>query len=138
MRKFTFVCSLSAAFIANSTLFVSAQAPNKPVQIFEAVVNGMPDVTKQQIRVLTSTMQPGEKSVRHTHPFPVTIYVVEGALTLITEGKPNVLAKAGEAIVEQPGMAAVAANLSATDVTKVVLFSASQLNTPFLVPVGMR
>jgi quercetin dioxygenase-like cupin family protein len=138
MRKFASALGLSAAFITSFTMFTHAQAPNKPVQILETVVNGMPEAAQQQVRVLTATMQPGEKSVRHTHPFPVTIYVMQGALTLLTDGKPTIVAKAGEAIVEQSGMAAVAANTSATDVTKVVLFYASQPNTPFLVPVGMR
>ncbi len=138
MRKFASACSLSAAFVTAFATLSLAQAPNKPVQIFETVVSGMPSAAEQQVRVLTATMQPGEKSVRHTHAFPVTLYVVEGALTLNIEGKAPIVAKAGEAVIEMPGMKTVAENASAKDVTKVVMFYASQPDTPFLVPVGTQ
>jgi hypothetical protein len=36
------------------------------------LVAGMPQGEKQQIRVLTATLEPGDKTVFHTHRFPVT------------------------------------------------------------------
>jgi quercetin dioxygenase-like cupin family protein len=138
MRKFASLCSLSAALITTFTLVSFGQAPNKPVQILDVTLNGMPTLAQQEVRVLTSTMQPGEKSVTHTHLFPVTIYVMEGELTLNMKGKPAIVAKAGEAVIEQPGLETTAVNTSATEITKVVLFYASEAKTPFLIPVAIK
>jgi quercetin dioxygenase-like cupin family protein len=40
--------------------------------------------------------------VPHTHRFPVTVYVLEGAFTLELKDRPPIIVKAGEAIVEPP------------------------------------
>ena len=135
MRTFIFASSLSAAFIATFATVSQAEAPNKPVQIFNTVLNGMPTDAQQELRVMMATMKPGEKSVNHTHNFPVTLYIAQGELTLMMKGKTPLTAKAGEVIVEEPGMETVAVNSSATEANKVIMFYASTPKTPFLVPI---
>jgi quercetin dioxygenase-like cupin family protein len=136
MRNTAIMCGLSAAFFSTVSTLTFAQAPNKPVQVFQADVNGMPTDAVQNIKVMSATMQPGEKSVRHTHNFPVTLYVVEGELTLDIAGQKPITGKAGDAMIEQANLDTTASNPSATTITKVIMFYASTPKTPFLVPLN--
>jgi quercetin dioxygenase-like cupin family protein len=135
MRNTTFVCGLSAAIFTIVSTMALADAPNKPVQVMQAEVKGMPTDAVQDIKVMSATMKPGEKSVRHTHNFPVTLYIVEGELTLNIAGQKPITGKAGEAMIEQANLDTTASNPSATTITKVVMFYASTPKTPFLVPL---
>ena len=58
--------------------------------MLQQVVEGLPKDDKQTVRVLTASFKPGDKTVHHTHRFPVTVYVLEGAFTLELEGRPPV------------------------------------------------
>jgi quercetin dioxygenase-like cupin family protein len=99
------------------------------------VVTGMPKGDKQEVRVLTATFKPGDKTVFHTHRFPVTVYILEGAFTLEMEGRPPVTIKAGEAMVEPPNVRMTGYNRSATESIRLVIFYVSDPGTPFLDPV---
>ena len=111
-----------------------AAAPNitKPNMVLQQVVEGLPTDDKQTVRVMTATFKPGDKTVYHTHRFPVTVYVLEGAFTLELEGRPPLTVKAGEAMVEPPKVPKTGYNRSATEATKVVIFYVSANDTPFL------
>jgi len=110
-----------------------ASAPNitKPNMVLQQVVEGLPTDDKQTVRVMTATFKPGDKTVYHTHRFPVTVYVLEGAFTLELEGRPPLTVKAGEAMVEPPKVPMTGYNRSATE-TRVVIFYVSANDTPFL------
>ena len=110
-----------------------ASAPNitKPNMVLQQVVEGLPTDDKQTVRVMTATFRPGDKTVYHTHRFPVTVYVLEGAFTLELDGRPPLTVKAGEAMVEPPKVAMTGYNRSATE-TRVVIFYVSANDTPFL------
>ena len=110
-----------------------AATPNitKPNMVLQQVVEGLPTDEKQTVRVMTATFKPGDKTVYHTHRFPVTVYVLEGAFTLELEGRPPLTVKAGEAMVEPPKVPMTGYNRSATE-TKVVIFYVSANDTPFL------
>jgi len=103
----------------------------KPNMVLQQVVEGLPTDDKQTVRVMTATFKPGDKTVYHTHRFPVTVYVLEGAFTLELEGRPPLTVKAGEAMVEPPKVAMTGYNRSATE-TRVVIFYVSANDTPFL------
>ena len=110
-----------------------ASAPNitKPNMVLQQVVEGLPTDDKQTVRVMTATFKPGDKTVYHTHRFPVTVYVLEGAFTLELDGRPPLTVKAGEAMVEPPKVPMTGYNRSATE-TRVVIFYVSANDTPFL------
>jgi quercetin dioxygenase-like cupin family protein len=111
-----------------------AAAPNlaKPNMVLLQVVEGLPTGDKQTVRVMTATFKPGDKTVYHTHRFPVTVYVLEGAFTLELDGRPPLTVNAGEALVEPPKVPMTGYNRSATETTKVVIFYVSANDTPFL------
>lgn len=106
----------------------------KPNLIHRELVAGMPRGEHQEVRVITASFKPGDKTVFHTHRFPVTVYVLEGTFTLELEGRPPVTVKAGEALVEPPDVRMTGYNRSAAEALKVVVFYVSDPGTPFLDP----
>ncbi len=116
---------------------VAAQEPAlaKPVDVLKSVVSGMPRSERQQVAVMTAEIAPGQKTPFHTHRFPVTIYVSEGAFTLEMEGRAPVVVTAGQSFVEPPGVKMTGYNRSAVQPMRVVIFYVSEPDTPFLDPV---
>jgi quercetin dioxygenase-like cupin family protein len=45
----------------------------------------------------------GASETRHTHPGPLTVYILEGTLILEHEGRPNATYQAGEAVLVEAG-----------------------------------
>src|SRR2546430_16609653 len=104
----------------------------RPGPTLREIVTGMPRGERQEVRVLTATIKPGDKTLFHTHRFPVTVYILEGAFTLEMEGRAPVTIKAGQAMVEPPNVKMTGHNRSATDPIRLVIFYASDPDTPFL------
>ena len=127
-------CALMAAILSGSAL-AQESGLAKPNMVLQQIVEGLPKDDKQTVRVLTATFQPADKTVYHTHRFPVTVYVLEGAFTLDLKGRPPVTVKAGEAMIEPPNVAMTGYNPSATEMTKVIIFYVSTPDTPFLDPL---
>lgn len=104
-----------------------------PQLLLNEVVQGMPKGERQQVRVLTASFRPGDQTLFHTHRFPVTVYVLKGAFTLEMEGREPVTVKADEAIVMPPQVKMTGYNRS-TEPLRLVIFSVSDPDTPFLDP----
>jgi quercetin dioxygenase-like cupin family protein len=134
MSRNLMICfCLSAALLVAGDAFADEVETAKPVLLLREKVEGMPDGKSQELRVLTATIAPGSKTPFHTHRFPVTTYVIEGAFTLEMEGKDPVTVKAGEAVVEPPNTKVTGHNRGTTPI-KVVIFYVSDPDTPFLDP----
>ena len=113
----------------------STSAPSgvvRPHELLKQVVTGMPRDSVQEIRVFTAVFEPGDKTVFHTHRWPVTAYVLEGTFTLEMEGRKPVIVHAGEAFVEPPNVRMTGHNHSATEKMRVVVFYVSEPGAPFL------
>lgn len=138
MRRRT-VPSLSlAAFllaVPSASPAAAQEGVARPDMLLREVVEGMPSGPKQEIRVLTATLRAGDRTVFHTHRFPVTVYVLEGSFTLEMDGREPVVVKAGEAMVEPPNVQMV--GHAPTERVRVVIFYVSDPGTPFLDPVVM-
>jgi quercetin dioxygenase-like cupin family protein len=135
MRQiFVLAWALAASLVSGS---VSAQdaATAKPDLILRGVVGGMPRSDKQEVRLLSATINPGERTPYHTHRFPVTVYVLEGAFTLEMEGRAPVIVKAGEGMTEPPNVPMTGYNRE-SEPLKVIIFYVSDPDTPFLDPVA--
>ncbi len=120
-----------------SSLAAHAQAPGLalPKLVLQEKVAAMPKGEMQEVRVLTASFKPGDKTVFHTHRSPVTVYVLEGQFTLELEGRAPVSVSAGQAYVEPPGIRMTGYNKSTIDPLRVVIFYVSETGTPFLDPV---
>ena len=124
---------IGAAVLAvlSSQAWAQSSGIAKPDMVLQQVIEGLPKDDKQTVRVMTASFKPGDRTVHHTHRFPVTVYVLEGAFTLELEGRPPLTVKAGEAMVEPPNVAMIGYNRS-SETTKVVIFYVSANDTPFL------
>jgi quercetin dioxygenase-like cupin family protein len=127
-------CVLTGAIISVSAV-AQEHGLARPNLVVQQIVDGLPREDRQLVRVLTATFKSGDKTVAHTHRFPVTVYVLEGTFTLELKGQAPVTVKAGEAMVEPPNVEMTGYNPSATESTKVVIFYVSTPNTPFLDPL---
>jgi len=107
----------------------------KPDLLVREIVQGMPKGERQEVRVLTATLKPGDKTPFHTHRFPVSVYILEGAFTLEMEGREPVTVKAGQAMVEPPQVKMTGYNRSSSEPLRVVIFYVSDPDTPFLDPI---
>ncbi len=87
------------------------------------------------MRVLTVSFKPHDKTMFHTHRFPVTVYVLEGAFTLEMEGRDPVTVKAGQAMIMPPHVKMTGYNRSSTDPLRLVIFNVSDPDIPYLDPV---
>ena len=127
---------LAAVLSAVSGPAAQAQAPGQaaPKLVLKESVQQMPKSDTQEVRVLTASFKPGDKTVFHTHRSPVTVYVLEGQFTLDLEGREPVVISAGQAYVEPPGVKMTGYNRSATEPLRVVIFYVSEPGTPFLDP----
>jgi quercetin dioxygenase-like cupin family protein len=126
---------ISVSFVIVGSLFSAAAQESgtaRPNIIHRELVAGMPRGDRQEVRVITASFKPGDKTVFHTHRFPVTVYVLEGAFTLEMEGRAPVTVKAGEAFVEPPNIKMTGHNRSTTEPLRVVVFYVSAPETPFL------
>src|SRR5215218_6895861 len=110
---------------ASVFIFSPAAAQDaKPEMRLRKTIEGMPKGEQQQVMVLTATLKPGDKTPFHTHRFPVTVYIIEGAFTLEMEGRPPVTLTAGQSMVEPPNVKMTGYNRAAEPV-KVVIFYVS-------------
>jgi quercetin dioxygenase-like cupin family protein len=110
------------------------QEPARPSLLLREVVQGMPRGERQEVRVITATFNSGQATPFHTHRFPVTVYVLEGAFTLEMEGREPVTVRAGQSMVEPPNMRMTGYN-RATEPLRVVVFYVSDPDTPFQDPI---
>ncbi len=103
-----------------------------PANIIDTVMSGMPTAPLQELRVLRAEVLPAQVTVHHTHRFPVTTYVLDGAMTFTLAGRGSVTVTAGGAFVEPPGIGVIGENPSASVPANVVMFYVSDPATPFL------
>ena len=85
--------------------------------------------------VVEVTYAPGGSSTPHSHPCPVIVYVVEGALRAQVRGEPESTYQAGESFYELPnGVHQVSANASQTEPVKFLAYFVCDHETPLSVP----
>lgn len=132
MRRLVPLCSALTALLVATPAPAHEPGMARPNSVLTEIVTGMPKGDRQEIKVLTASFEPGDKTVFHTHRFPVTVYVLEGAFTLELEGRAPIVVKAGESLVEPPHVRMTGYNRSASEKLKVVIFYVSDPSVPFL------
>jgi|SRR2546426_77892 len=135
MNKWMSFSLTFAVLLISSIAIAQERGVVKPRLLLNEIVQGMPKGERQDVRVLTASFQPGDKTKFHMHRFPVTVYVLEGAFTLEMEGREPVTVKAGQAMVMPPHVKMTGYNRSSTAPLRLVIFSVSDPDTPFLDPI---
>jgi quercetin dioxygenase-like cupin family protein len=81
------------------------------------------------------TYAPSASSAPHSHPCPVIVYVVKGALRAKVKGEPEAVYHAGESFYEAPnGVHEISANASKTEAVKFVAYFVCDHDTELSVP----
>jgi quercetin dioxygenase-like cupin family protein len=135
MKRFGILSLVAGSLLVAFSATAQEAGVARPNLLLKQAVEGMPKGDKQEISILTATLKPGDKTVFHTHRFPVSVYILEGAFTLEMEGRQPVTVKAGESMVEPPNVKMTGYNKSATEPMKVVIFYVADPGTPFLDPL---
>src|SRR6266487_4067715 len=135
MNKWRSFCLAFAVLLVRSPAMAQEQSVVKPQLLLSEIVQGMPKGDRQEVRVLMASFQPGDKTLFHTHRFPVTVYVLEGAFTLEMEGREPVTVTTGQAIVMPSRVKMTGYNRSNTDPLRLAIFNVSDPGTPYLDPV---
>ena len=132
-------CVLSMVGVLTATVAgmsaPAAQEPARPNLVLREAVQGMPRGEQQEVQVLTATIAAGQSTVFHTHRYPVTVYVLQGAFTLDMEGRETVTVTAGRAMVEPPNVRMTGHNRSTSEPARVLIFYVADPGTPFLDPI---
>lgn len=135
MKKWRSFCIAFAVLLVSLIALAQERGVVKPQLLLREIVQGMPTGDSQEVRVLTAIFQPGDKTLFHTHRFPVTVYVLEGAFTLEMEGREPATVKSGQAMMMPPLVKMMGYNRSSTEPLRVVVFYVSDPDTPFLDPI---
>lgn len=93
-------------------------------------VDALPRGPAQEIRVLHARLDPGDRTPRHTHRFPVTLYMTRGTFTLDLADRGRVEVHAGGAFVEPAGVAMTGHNFG-PEPAEMALFYACDPDAPF-------
>src|SRR5207247_10783238 len=96
MKKWRSFCLGFAVLLLGSLAMAQELGVVKPQLLLSEIVQGMPKGEKQEVRVLTASFQPGDKTLVHKHHFPVTVYVMEGTLTIEIQGRQQVIFESGD------------------------------------------
>ncbi len=87
------------------------------------------------VKIVEVSYPPGVSSTAHSHPCPVTVYVISGALRTQVKGAPEAIYKAGESFYEAPnGVHQISANASQTEPAKFLAYFVCDHDTPLSVP----
>jgi hypothetical protein len=70
MRTVTSITFVTVALLSGAAAGENGTA--RPNIIHRELVTGMPRGDRQQVRVISASFEPGDKTVFHTHRFPVT------------------------------------------------------------------
>lgn len=128
MKSTVLVCAFACAA---SAAWAQQPAPQNPGPNFvlKQVVPTLPTKEQLEVRVRTSTIQPGAVGQWHTHPTPPIVYVVEGTLSVDRRDGETVHTPAGQAVIEPVNTVIRATNKGVTPV-RLVIFQVSPPEMP--------
>ncbi len=135
MRKLILCFQVVLVLSASRMLYAQEAAVTKPQLVLQELVRGMPQGAEQEIRIMKADFKPGDRTVFHTHRFPVAVYILSGAFTLELEGQAPRVIKAGEGFVEPPNVKMTGFNRSTGEALHLVIFYVGDPGTPFLDPI---
>lgn len=123
------VAAIHAAFSQPSARTSSDKAGKDRI----AFSYSLPDLDGRHLKVtlVEVTYGPGEYSEPHSHPCPVSVYVLEGALRAQVKGEQEAIYKAGQSFYEAPnGVHQVSANASQKDPAKFLAYFVCDRDVP--------
>jgi quercetin dioxygenase-like cupin family protein len=129
MEKAT-VETMIAALDVGVTRSAREEGMAKLTPLHREVLSTMPVGSRQEVRVLHASLQPGDVTPYHSHRFPVTVYVVEGVFTLKLDGREPVSIGPGEVFIEPPYVNMTGSNAGSVPAVT-ILFFVCEPDAPF-------
>lgn len=129
-RYFSLLSALIWLFCASPFTFVQAEdAPTLPTVLAEnllrAAITGAPD---KEVIVNRVSLPPQTKLPWHWHPGEEVFYVIEGAVTLVRRGLPDVLARVGD--VQKIAPKTIHTGYTGEDGAELVIFRVHAMGKP--------
>ena len=134
MHEKSDVSTMIAGLTVGATRSAQETGMAKLTPLHRELVQGMPVLPEQELRVLFATLLPGDVTPYHSHRFPVTVYVTEGRFTLELDDRAPVTIEAGQAFVEPAGIAMTGRNRGDVP-ARMVLFYVCEPGVPFADPL---
>ena len=107
----------------------------KLTPLHREIVAGLPGTAEQEVRVLFATLLPGDVTPYHSHRFPVTVFMLEGAFTLELDDRAPVLIESGQVYVEPADVKMTGRNKGDTP-ARMALFYVCEPDAPFADPAS--
>ena len=135
MHERSDVETMTAALTVGVTRSAQDSGMAKLTPLHRQVVQGMPTVQGQEIRVLTATLLPGDVTPYYSHRHPVTVYMLEGTFTLQLDDQNPVDIHTGQAFVEPSGISMTGQNEGDVP-ARMALFYVCEPDEPFADPAN--
>ncbi len=134
MHEKTDVRTMTAGLNVGVTRSAQDSGMAKLTPLHREVLAGLPQTTEQEVRVLLATLLPGDVTPYHSHRFPVTVYMLQGAFTLELDDREPVLIEAGKTYVEPAGVNMTGRN-DGKGPARMALFYVCEPDAPFADPI---
>lgn len=135
MHERTDVETMTAGLTVGVTRTAQDNGMAKLTPLHREVVAGLPRSAEQEVRVLFATLLPGDVTPHHSHRFPVTVYMIEGAFTLELDDREPVVIEAGQVFVEPAAVNMTGRNRGVVP-ARMALFYVCEPDAPFADPVN--
>lgn len=135
MHEKSDVQTMTAGLTVGVTRSAQDSGMAKLTPLHREVVTGLPRSANLEVRVLFATLLPGDVTPYHSHRFPVTVYMIEGAFTLELDDRAPVVIEAGQVYVEPAGINMTGRNTGETP-ARMALFYVCEPDAPFADPVA--
>jgi len=126
------------AVIGMTLLTAAAQAADSqpPAVVKPLITEPLSGIPGKEVTVLTVEYLPGGASLPHRHDADVFVYVLEGAVVMQVDGKPQVTVRKGETFRESPtDIHRQSMNASKTEPAKFVVFMVKDQGKPATRPL---
>ncbi|MDX1487060.1 MAG: cupin domain-containing protein [Acidiferrobacterales bacterium] len=132
---FSFV--LSALMIVTIICFQEANAAEQEykskAKVTSLIETPLAGVKGKTVIIKHFEAPPGFVGGKHFHPGPVFVYVLEGEITIDTDGMGRQTIKPGQLYQEPIGKVMQGRNLSTTDAAKFVVFQVGDEGKPMMI-----
>ncbi|MCW5691330.1 MAG: cupin domain-containing protein [Pseudolabrys sp.] len=133
MHEKSDVATMTAALTVGVARSAQDSGMAKLMPLHREVMQGMPTVQNQEIRVLFATLSPGDVTPYHSHRHPVTVYMLEGTFTLELDDRKPVDIEAGQVFVEPSDVKMTGRNKGHVP-ARMALFYVCEPDEPFADP----
>jgi quercetin dioxygenase-like cupin family protein len=121
----------STLFALSPLLSLGAPPGAADVAVTELLQRDLASSPTQEVLMLTVTYRPGGASLPHRHDAQVFVYVLEGEMTMQTDGHAAVTLRPGQTFYEGPDdIHRVSANASKTAAAKILVFMIKDKSKP--------